>query len=242
MTSITDKINSLQNDYNNNAYVALTRINNESIMVYVMIGIVGIYLSKRVDVSLSLVFLIFVAFIICYLIYKRKEIDDISSIKDTSIKIDLIVPSPISLSKYPDVVDFLYSIRDFYSVNPNAFYAVVKNTEQFFYLYNQIMFNEMMYCTQNLEVANQFIRNAQNHLHSIIYNLDIDRTITHKYHESLRNFHIIANKYKKDLIKKCNSKFTTKSLNTASKYFQEYGPRPINYFGSDDANRAFEVY
>src|SRR5690606_4508663 len=98
-------------------------------------------------------------------------------------------------------------------------------------------------CKQNLEVALEFVRNAQNHLHSMIFNLDIDKSATAKFHESEHSFHVIMYQYVKEIIDKCNNKFNIKQINNMSGYYYEYGPKAINYFeGNEDKFGQFEYY
>lgn len=232
-------IDSLLLDYNNNLFVKLSKIDNISITIYLTVIIIALFFAQKNKISITFIFFLAIGIFISYLIYKKREINDISKQKEQKIKIDMIIPKPKRLDKYPDLVNFLYNIREFYYINPSSFYSLVSNIDQFIQLYEQLMYDKMIYCTQNLEVANNFIKNAQNYLHSIIYNLDTDKNITKKYHQSMKSFHIIINQYKKRMISKCNSKFVTDELNVHSKYYEEYGPREINYF---DNSNTFEFY
>jgi len=120
---------------------------------------------------------------------------------------------------------------------------VVYNTDQFLILYENLMDNKMVYCNQNVEVAVDYVRHALNNLHSIIYNLDINQIVTKKFHESLREFHVLMYQYVDRIIKKCNSKFNSKQLNTNSSYYDQYGPKPFNYFSDDvHGDPQFEFY
>jgi len=88
-------------------------------------------------------------------------------------------------------------------------------------------------------VAIQFSRNAQNNLQSMIFNLDVDKNITRKYHESLRQFHLIMRQYVVKIINKCNMKFNPSDINNHSKEYIEYGPREYNYYNN---NTTFDFY
>jgi hypothetical protein len=238
---IVDLINSLLTDYQNSITTNLGKIDNNGIVTYITIFIICLFFAKLVRINLSFIFFCLLSVLLCFLVYKKREIEHITYDKQLEIKNKLITPRPQRIDKYPDFINFLYSIKEFYYVNPNDFYDVVINIDNFVQLYDQIMNNKMIYCTQNLEVALQFIRNAQNHLHTIIYNLDTDKNITKKYHESLRDFHLIAQQYMSRLIQKCNSTFDTKNINTTSKYYNEYGPKPVNYFSTGIESR-FEFF
>jgi hypothetical protein len=238
---IVDLIKSLLTDYQNSITTNLGKIDNNGIVTYVTIFVICLFFSKILNISLSIIFFLSCAIFFCYLIYKKREIEQITYDKELEIKNKLVVPRPERIDNYPDLINFLYSVKEFYYVNPNEFYGVVNDIDNFIQLYDQIMNNKVLYCTQNLEVAFDFIRGAQNHLHALIYNLDVDKNITKKYHEALRDFHVIVQQYMSRLIRKCNSEFNSKNLDNNSKYFSEYGPRAFNYY-SPDTNSRFEFY
>ena len=106
-------------------------------------------------------------------------------------------------------------------------------------LYEEIMNDVMLYCTQNLEVAIQFSREAQNNLQSMIFNLDVDKKITQKFHRALRQFHLIMRQYVHRLIEKCNDNFSPKNIDNRSKPYIEYGPREYNYYNN---TTTFDFY
>ena len=243
-TSITQLIDSLFAEYHNNISTVLGRIDNNGILTYITVIIICVFFSKIIDISLTFIFLFVISILLCYVIYKKRAVDNLTYEKQLEIKLNLITPRPQNIDKYPDLINFLYSIRDFYFINPNGFFGIINNIDNFIQLYNQIMNNEMLYCTQNLEVAIPFIRNAQNHLHAMIYNLDVSKRLTNKYHRSLSDFHLIAQQYITRLIRKCNSKFNIKQINNISKYYSEYGPHPVNYFEGIQKNTrdAYQLY
>lgn len=238
---MSSKINSIEEQPNDNIITTLGNIDNHSIALYIVIFVVCIFIAKFVRISLSLIFFIAVAFLISYLIFSRKKTKQIPHSDEQQIKLDSITPRPQRIDNYPEIIDFLYDVREFYNLNPNAFYMVVQNVDNFMQLYDQIMHNKMIYCTENLEVANEFARNAKNHFHSIIYNLDVDNNITTRFHKTLRQFELLLYQYTKQMINKCNSDFSPENISNTSKYYDEYGPRPFNYF-DNDVDENFQFY
>jgi hypothetical protein len=100
-----------------------------------------------------------------------------------------------------------------------------------------------MYCKQNLEVAEQFARNALNNLHSIIFKMTSDKYVTQKYHWALHSLQKILYKYIDQMAIICNKQFSnSKKLNNNSGYFQNYGPKPDNFYGDPFAKFQFELY
>src|SRR5271154_6664207 len=224
---INETVDSLLKQYDTNFSTILGRIDNDSWVTYIVIFVVCLFFAKLVNINLSIIFFIFLAILVSYIIYSKRRIEKITIQEQHRIKLDLIRPRPKRIDSYPNLIDFLYSIREFYYINPSAFFEIVNNIDNFIQLYEEIMFNKVLYCTQNLEVALGFARNALNSLHSMIYNLDVDKHITRKFHKSLKAFHYILQQYSTRMIRRCNREFNYKNLNNTSQYYYEYGPKPF---------------
>lgn len=228
--------------YNHNTYTILGRISNSYIFMYITIFVVFLFFAKVINVSLSLIFFIIIALVICYIIYSKQQIQNITPERESSIKLNLIIPRPKKIANYPDLISFLYDIRDTYYINPNDFYAIINNIDNFIDLYDQIMNDKMIYCMQNLEVAVEFARNALNHLHSIIYSLDVHRSITKEFWYRLQQLQFILRQYISRMIRKCNSEFNSNNINNTTIYYPEFGPKPFNYFSNKNGENQFEFF
>lgn len=230
MEKISTLIDSLLREYDTNTSTILGRIDNKNIVIFIIIFVIFLFFARFFEISLTIIFFIIIAIIVSYLVYSKNQINDISTEEDLKIKLELINPRPKRIDNYPPLVDFLFSIKDFYYINPTAFYNVVQNIDNFIQLYDEIINDQLIYCVQNLQVAIEFSRNAQNNLQSIIYNLDVDKRMTKKFHQSLKEFHLIMRQYVVRMISKCNSHFNPNDINNSTLYYQEYGPHAINYY------------
>lgn len=239
MERIDNLIDSLKKSYDENFATTLGNISNEHLTKYIIIIVIFLFFATIFSISLTFIFFFIIAIIIIYVFYSKNQIDQISDAENTKIKSELIIPQPTRLDNHPELIDFLFSIREFYYINPNAFYGVVSNLDHFMQLYEEIMNDVMLYCTQNLEVAVQFSREAQNNLQSMIFNLDVDKKITRKFHQSLRQFHLIMRQYVHRLIEKCNSNFNPDNIDNHTKPYIEYGPREYNYYNN---TTTFDFY
>lgn len=237
-------IDGLLKQYNENITVKFEGIKNRDLVLYIVIGLVFFYISMKIQVNLSLIFFLGIATFICYYIYSKKRLKDVNKKEQNKIKLEMINPFAPKFHDYPDIIDFFYSIREFYYVNPNAFYALVKNTENFLTLYEQIMHDEMFYYNENVENAMEYVRNGLNHLQSMIYNLDIDRVVGEKFHNSLKSYHVMMYQYVDSIIKKSNENFaSTNRKDPNAKYIDQYGPKAFNYFNDDTRHEPqFQIY
>jgi hypothetical protein len=214
-------------------------INSSSAFVYIVILIAFVFIARYFHITLSTVFFIIIALVVIYVLYWHEQ-QKITTVADVNkVKSEAIRPSIVGsyIPQYPDFVEFLYGIRNFYDVNSNAYDDMVNDIDNFLKLYQQITNDKMIYCTQNLEVAVGFSRNALNHLHSMIFKLNTDNLVTEKYHVALASLQELFQQYIGTMASICNSKFTSKELYNGSSYYQLKGPHPENYY---DDNRYFK--
>jgi len=236
MENISTLIDSLLREYDTNTSTILGRIDNKNIIIFIIIFIFFLFISQFFDIGLTIIFFIIIAALVSYILYSKNQINDISTEENLKIKLEFINPRPRRIDNHPPLIDFLFSIKDFYYINPTAFYNIVQNVDNFMQLYDEIINDQLIYCVQNLQVAIEFSRNAQNNLQSIIYNLDVDKRMTKKFHQSLKEFHLIMRQYVARMIARCNSHFNSSDINNSSMYYQEYGPHAANYYsrGTND--------
>lgn len=239
LEKIIDKFNNLQN---NNPYYLTKNIDNKTLYIFIIIILGFIILARFIEINLTQLVLVTTALSICYMIYQKNNLDQNTEKDQIEIKRNLIIPVPNRLDDYPDLIDILYTTRDFHYINPTAYNKIIYDLDNFIQLYEQIMFNEMVYSVQNTEVAIDFARSALNNFHSLIYNLDVSKRLTAKYHKALKQLHLILNAYMINIIEKSNEKFNVKQINYTSKFYDRHGPRPFNYFSNKIAENRFEMF
>lgn len=223
-------IDSLSDEFQHNISTKLAEISNREIVIYILILVGFIFISRLFNLSLSTIFFIVIALVIIYIYYSKQRLEHPSIETDLNTKIKLIIPEPKRLSpNYPDLVNFLYDVKSYYFLNMDAFYSLISNVDNFIQLYEEIMQDRMVYCVENLEVSVNFARSAQNDLQSIIYGLSSSSERTNRFHSRLAKFQSIMNTYITRLGTKCNRNFSQK--NNQSKFYQLDGPKPFNYFG-----------
>jgi hypothetical protein len=148
-----------------------------------------------------------------------------ANVQPKSILQDLTPAIPTRLEKYPDIIQLIKNIQDYYYINDNAYIDLLHSLDVFIQLHDQIMFDQMIYCRENLQVAIEFVRNALNNLQSMIYQLKTDPIIMTKFHQDLNNLKTLTDKYVQDMINKCSVTSTIVDVNGTLT-----GPKPFNYF------------
>jgi hypothetical protein len=239
---VLSMLDDLKKSFDNNFSTKVHSIDNKSIFMYVCIIGAAIFVSQRSKIRLSNIFYILIAIIICYYIYSKKKIKAIEFNKELEIKKTLVIPEPQNIDEYPDMIEFVYDIKEFYYINANAFYSMIKNIDNYFELYDQMTNNIVLYKLENVEVAIEYSRLALNDLQSIIYNMDTSNIIMAKFEHSMRRLHKLFRKYNSYIINIANKNFNDKNLYTNSKYYSEYGPRESNYYSMDPVESVFQFF
>ena len=240
--NIKNIINDFENLEKNNKYHQIRSIDNKTLFNFILIIIGSIVFARFVTIKLSHIFFITLALTICYLIYSKKNLDKDSESDQIELKRNLIIPVPNRLDNYPDLIDILYTTRDFHYINPPAYNKIVYDLDNFIQLYEQIMKNKMVYPVDNTEVAIDFARSVLNNFHSLIYNLSVSKKMTEKYHKSIKQLHLILNSYMIEIIDKSNEQFDVKNINYNSKFYNRHGPRGFNYYSNKIAEDRFEIF
>lgn len=145
---------------------------------------------------------------------------------------------PKEITKYPDLDKFVHDIRNYFYLNKTDFYGVVNNITNFIKIYEDVMFNRLIYCTQNIEIAVGTARNAQNHFHSIINSLESDKLDIQKFNTMDNKLKIIMNGYIEKLHNRCDKTISDKIDNKDS-YFTNDAPKPRNYYSNTPAQFDF---
>ena len=238
-----DKISKLNNKINktidNSLYVSLANINSKELFNYFIIIILSIYFFNYINIQFKSVFGIIIGIVIAYIIY-NKQVLDISSYNDQlKIKLELIKPTPELFINYPELVEFFYSIREFYDYNRDSFTRCINNIDSFLKIYNDIKIG-IKYCDKNIDVVKLLKKKALNNLHSVIFNLEDNFIIEKKLKKSLTTLQKILNIYLNDMIDICNKDIDNNGYNYEKSYIFKDGPSAYNTFLT--SNALFDLY
>ena len=135
--------------------------------------------------------------------------------------------------KYQDINDFLYSIQEFYYVNPQAFEEMLDSINTIMQIKNKFDIT-IKNCTKYYIIAHNSKRNCINSLHSIIYNLSANRSITYKLSNSLKVLEQILNKYLYEMLDICKHNIKV-DVNLTPIYLKQ---QPYNTF----EDSIYELY
>jgi len=224
---------------NANIYSFLESLNNQTLFIYILIIIACMYLFQGVIIGLNVVCSIIIAIIlISYFYNKRKASNDLKQ-EQIEMKKDIIKPKlyTIDTSK-DDIIDFLFSIQDFYMYNQQAYEEMIDNLEVFFQIYSQITL-DVSYCSYYYQIAESKKENALNSLHSIIFKLPNNRFFIDKYDRAHERLETILLKYINQMYSKCKRDLDKNGYDISKRHIDTGPVGYNNYFVSDT---AYEFY
>jgi uncharacterized protein YqfB (UPF0267 family) len=220
-------------------YTTLEGIDNSNLFKFILIIIIGYIVFRNKNVGLNILLGIGCAILVIFYIYDKNKVL-LETINDEYMKkLDTIEPSLKTDSKNNrDIIDFLFSIQDFYGYNPPAYEEMVDNINAILKL-ETILDNTLEHYEKYYEIAYSKKNNAVNCLNSIIYTIPVNGIITDKLtraHKRLET--LLINKLNK-LYDKCYQNLKITGYNVHTNIINT-GPNPANtYFNKD---YTFQLY
>lgn len=193
ISTITSKINDPNNIVQKEKSL-ISLISPSSIFIYVLIFCVCIIYFRNTNITLGIIFGIFVATVCVYVLYLREITTMTSTEQLHKIKAENIKPTSKHISKYTDFTDFIFSIQDFYVYNPQSYENIITTLDTFIEIYEDVLIdNSLAGDYYSIAEARKLL--ALNYLHSIIMMIPSDKKLINKLNEALKTFEQLFNKY-----------------------------------------------
>jgi hypothetical protein len=144
----------------------------------------------------------------------------------------------INFDNNSDIVDFLFSIQDFYIYNPSAYEEMIDNLNAFYTLVENI-FNEPQFCSYYYQIAFSKKNNAINSLQSIIFKLPTEPAFTDKLNRAHERLETILNKKMNDIYDQCQKHLIEYGRDTTTTPLLK-GPQGHNVY--DDEEYSYQLY
>ena len=155
-------------------------------------------------------------------------------------KIDAIRPTPKNFEKFDDVIDFYFSIQDFYKFNPQTYEESIENIEAFFKIYD-IIFTGTPQPDYYYQIAESKKNNAINALHALIYNLPNSRIVNEKLIRAHKRLETILNKYLNQLYDHCTQKIIKEGRDWYTRQIN-IGPKEYNTYFNLNKSFTYQFY
>ena len=186
-------------------YTYIKKLSPKSIFFYTIFICFFLATSLRHTISYNvLIFLIIAILFVVYMIERHQTNKEVIENQYTEIK--KAIPFGEHLSKYPDLSEYLYSVKDFSTYNQRAYLEMIDNILQFLDICEDIKidsnFGEYKY--QILDTKKKASLNA---LHSIFFSLPASLMLTKKIDDAQIILKQILEKYQGEILTICQNRF-----------------------------------
>lgn len=104
---------------------------------FLVLLVLSVAIFRKFTIQLNVITGITIASLIIYYIYIKAENEKIEFVNQIKTKDKLIRPSINKIENYPNIVDFLFSIGEFYSFSPANYETMVDSIDEFLTLYEE---------------------------------------------------------------------------------------------------------
>jgi len=214
----------------------LDKITPYELASYIVIVILTIIYFRNMNISIGVLFGGLVAIIIVYFVYRHNNELITKNGQLHQLKVDHIIPQTNNIHKYKDITDFVFSIQDFYSYNPQVFEHMVQTIDIFFDVYENSMI-DISLAGENYAIAERRKQIALNDLHSIIIIIPSSKKLIAKLDDSVISLEELLNEYLIQIYEK-NKEYiqdrgffnNTKIIELNIKPYNTSKDEPVNYF------------
>lgn len=201
-----------------NIYNIINRLDKKQFFYIFFIIIFSIGIIKIIEPNNTLIIGILLSFIIIFfyiskVIYIKDTSDNTLQYKYNSL---LIKPESLIL-KYPNIINFLYDIREYYEYNLTALDELIIELNNFFILYDDLIIHNYIDCEYIYDNLSGIKLKLINILSTYIYSIPDDIYLIDNLAIKQKEFDTILQEYLNNIINNCK-------INT----FKKSKPLPAN--------------
>lgn len=209
-------------------YTLVERINRQYLFIYgVIFAAIMLYFRKKI-IGLNVFLALGIASIVVWYIYEKNEVTLNLEERQMETKIQAITPHLKESKEYDDIIDFLFSIREFYEFNPKVYEELVDNLDNFFEIYNIINIGTEE-CDYYFTIAETKKQNAINAVHALIYESPPSVEINDKIVRAHKRLDSILLEYLNQLHDICEKDRMVRGWDVTRK-IRDNGPKPANVY------------
>jgi hypothetical protein len=220
-------------------FTFIDAIHNKQLFQYVVITLIVLFFFLKISIGLNIILSLIISIGIIFYLNEKENVETLIDEKQDSIKYETIKPklNKLNFDTDSDIVDFLFSIQDFYVYNPEAYEEMIDNLNSFYTLIENT-FNEPTFCTYYYQIAFSKKNNALNSLQSLIFNLPTEAAFNDKFNRAHERLETILNKKMNDLYDECEKHIFKNGRNTVTTPLMK-GPQGYNVFNDEEYSYQF---
>lgn len=216
----------------NNLYNTISKLDSKSTFNYFIIIIIFLFITNNMKIKLNHVVGLLLGTI--FVLFKYQNNMNNLNQKDNQLieKIKIIDNNNKNrkdigkIKDYQEIVDFLFSINEFYKLNQETFEDLIDNLNNFLLIYEDIKIDNINY-TEKYIISENIKNNIMNILHSFIYSIGNHYELVNKLNYSCNVLNKILNKYLEELYDICQKKLIIYGYNINTKQLYN-GPKEYN--------------
>lgn len=219
-------------------YKIVEDIDNKSLFLYIAMMLFSLYYFMKIDIRLNIILAIFIGtVVVAYVNEKRKTGLQIEE-EQMEKKLEEIKPAPQYFENHKDIIDFLFSVQDYYNFNPEAYEECIDNMDAFMRLHDIILEGTDL-CDDYYQIAESKKNNALNAFHSILFKLPNNKLVTEKFNRAHKRLETIMTDHLGELYDVCTNEVLLQGYNNNRKAIN-IGPKPANHYF--DRDYTYQIY
>lgn len=211
-------------------------LDGKTTFIYVVIFLTIIWYFRDKQIGLNMFMVLIVSYVIISYIYQKQLTTNQLEENQMETKHEAIRPKDNNFKGKTDLIDFFFSVQDFYVYNPQTYEECIDNIDILLEIHD-IIFNGTDLCYDYYQIADTKKNNALNCFHSLIYKIPNVKVITDKFNRAHKRLETILNKYINEMYSKCEQELLINNYNINTKIINT-GPTEYNNY----TNNHFQVY
>ncbi len=220
-------------------YNYMTDIDSQSLLKYVIILIVIIYLTSFLEIKFNFIFALISGILIIYFLNEKRRATESGEMGELELKLTRIFPPPDYFYMDAGIVELTYDIQEYKNYNEKSYTAMIKHIDNVLHLRLDIE-RGVKHCEATVDIARQERDEALNNLHSIIYKTPPNSEFEKKLKKSLGSLQYLLQLHIDYMIKNCNNRYNKSGPNIYNKKIYQNEPKPIDIKKYND--HPFYVY
>ena len=212
-------------------FTLIESYDNKRLFRNIVIILIFIFIFLKLNIHLNIILGLVLALTVIFYLTEKENIQTEIEKRQYETKIESIKPE---LKEVRDkaLVDFIFSVQDFYVFNPEAYEEFIDNLDSFKKLYDDV-FNDSEFSHYYYQIADSKKNNALNSLHSIIFKLPNDKFYTDKLIRAHKRLETLLNDYMNQIYDQCTHNIYKDGMSVLRKPINN-GPKEYNtYFDKD---------
>jgi len=218
------------------------KINVRDKFFYIFIIIIFLFLASKSYIGLNIVFGFVLGMVYVFIKFRKTTKDINAEEQSYKNKLAQIKPAPKKFGRYLEIIDFFFSIQDFYDYSPANYSKVVYCVDDFLQIYEDVKTGAIVFCRQNYDVMNDSKKRALDHLQYMLYSFESNQFLHDKLQRSIKRLNEILTTYLREIAAICNKEIQEQGYNHTTLPVQEPSPHPFNYYLPDTIMIKSAIY